>query len=97
MRRQLRKPINNIEYGGQVRDGVVLPLRLRPAPDKVTGRRLEVAVGRRGPRRPCRVPKPLHKILHPPILTPAVRGFARVAARPLSLSLRAGPARSTSC
>jgi hypothetical protein len=71
MRGKTRKPIDHIEYGRQVRDIVILPLRLGPAPQQVGAGRVEVRVVRRGPGAPNRVPPPLHKSHHGAILARA--------------------------
>ena len=52
VRGQAGMPIDHVEYGGQVRDRVVVPLRLGPAPEQVAAGRLEVGVAGRRAGRP---------------------------------------------
>jgi len=76
--------IDHLQYGGQVRDRVVVALRLRPPAEQVAagGGQIGVAGGR--PGIPGGVPEPVHERFHAAILARRSVGSDPMTVRPLA-------------
>jgi hypothetical protein len=64
VRSKTRKSINHIEYGGQMADVVILPLRLRPSPQQVIAGRVQIRVAGGRPGAPSGGAPPVNKSRH---------------------------------